>query len=221
MNRAEVRLILREYAKALVVRTTGLITLQATSAGYRRASGSFLDDGFMIGMEITPSGFTKNPTGVITDVSDTDIEVDGGRTAQAAGANRSLVVGLPASQSWGVNLQSEMSPDFWHVDEEAVPVPSELLGLTAGGTVNNEGLHLFRFWGIPNTGDEPLEAISIALEEHFRPGVVLPALTTGEIIRIRGNPMPWSSSVRQDEERKRPFVTVTLPWRCYSQNPTT
>jgi hypothetical protein len=58
--------------------TTGTATLQATATGYTRASGSFITDGFLVGLPITASGFANpanNGSSVITAVTATALTV--------------------------------------------------------------------------------------------------------------------------------------------------
>ena len=85
------------------VRTTGLITMSGTSTGYARATGSFLADGFLVGMSIAGAGFAAAsgnngtprssraalPNTVITAVSALTITCPG-CSVDAAAAGRSL-----------------------------------------------------------------------------------------------------------------------------------
>jgi uncharacterized protein DUF4397 len=78
---------------ALEAGTTGPITLAASATGYTRTSGSFIDDGFLVGQTIGITGFTSqanNGLAVITAITATDVTVtkQGGPVAEAAGANR-------------------------------------------------------------------------------------------------------------------------------------
>jgi hypothetical protein len=80
---------------ALEAGTTGLITLAATATGYTRSTGSFVDDGFLVGQTIGITGFgsqANNGLAVITAVTPTDLTVtkQGGPVAEAAGANRAI-----------------------------------------------------------------------------------------------------------------------------------
>lgn len=102
------QLALRAYAKTLVVATTGVMSLSATATGYARTSGSFLDDGFAVGMEVTPSGFPQTTRATITDVDVLTMTVKGGRTVAATASGRSLTAGLPSRRAWeGVPLTPE------------------------------------------------------------------------------------------------------------------
>ena len=64
-----VHLALRARAEGLVVCTTGVMALAATTSGYTRASGSFVADGFAIGQEIVPASFATNTPRVVKAVS--------------------------------------------------------------------------------------------------------------------------------------------------------
>ena len=60
LDKRRARIACQTRLLSTVVATTGAIALSATASGYHRAAGSFLDDQFAIGMEITPSGFGAN-----------------------------------------------------------------------------------------------------------------------------------------------------------------
>jgi hypothetical protein len=81
--------------------TTGSATLAATTAGYTRTTGSFVTDGFFIGMPVSASGFTQsanNGASTVTNVTATTLTVAkapatvaedaaAGRTVSRAAAN--------------------------------------------------------------------------------------------------------------------------------------
>ena len=76
--------------------TTGSTSLSATATGYARASGSFVTNGFVVGQEITASGFTNaanNGRSTITAVTATTITVNKATptVAEEAATGRSLV----------------------------------------------------------------------------------------------------------------------------------
>ena len=58
ISNSAVLLALRNRALSLVVATTGSVSLSATATGYARAAGSFVTDGFKVGMDLTATGFT-------------------------------------------------------------------------------------------------------------------------------------------------------------------
>src|SRR6185503_14232379 len=96
-------LALRNRAIGLVVCTTGSTSLSATTTGYHRAAGSFITDGFQPGMETLPSGWSvtgNNARCVITQVTASDLTIDGGRSVEAAGSGKTIAVGLPGIRIW-------------------------------------------------------------------------------------------------------------------------
>jgi hypothetical protein len=68
---------------------TGDMTLVATTTGYTRADGSFVDDGFVVGMTITPTGFAANTVTTVTAVAALTLTTSA-RAAEAGAAGRAL-----------------------------------------------------------------------------------------------------------------------------------
>src|SRR3972149_4040320 len=93
-------LAIRSRVASVVVATTGSITMSATATGYARTTGSFLTDGFAVGMEVTPTGFTQTTVGIVTNVETLALEIFGGRAVQSAGAGRTLTTKLPTKRGW-------------------------------------------------------------------------------------------------------------------------
>ena len=82
-------LALRNRVLSVVTATTGSTTLVATTTGYTRATGSFVTEGFRIGMELAGTGFStaaNNNPGVILAVAadGLSLTIEGGRTAEAS-----------------------------------------------------------------------------------------------------------------------------------------
>lgn len=76
--------------------TTGSITMGATPTGYVRTTGSFVDDGFVVGQSIVASGFdaaANNGTSVITAITPLAITVtkDPAPVTETAAAGRTIV----------------------------------------------------------------------------------------------------------------------------------
>lgn len=216
MNHELAQLALEARIRTVVVATTGLVTLAATATGYTRASGSFLTDGFAAGMEVTPVGFTQTDVGVITNVDDLTMTIDGGRTVQTSGAGRSLVAGLPKMRAWE-NLELEPIAGRPYVEGDYVPATRVALTVPAiGGIAQDTGIYVVKWYGIAGTGLLALSRSASALLALFRPGDVVP-LSDGTAVRIRGDTGPWRGQVRQDAPGWA-LVTVTIPWRLYSTN---
>jgi len=210
----EIQLALRARAIAVSVCTTGLTNLSATVAGYQRAAGSFITDGFEVGMEVTPAGFVQTAPGVITEVTDTDLTIDDGATVEAAAGSRSLVVGLPSRRGWE-NERFEATPGKPYVHEDYVPGSSTLRGLTSGGTVEDTGLYILRWYGLANQGIRSLSRCADQLLKYFAPGTPMP-ITDGTII-ARGD-----TAVRRSQQLPAAegwsLIAITIPWRLYTLN---
>ncbi len=207
-------LALRNRAIALAAVTTGVMDLEATSAGYARASGSFITDGFVAGMEVAPASFTDTTPGVIKTVAAGLLTIDGGRTVEASGAGRSLVVGLPTFRVWE-NISKTPPMDRWYVDEEYVPGPSELLGQRSGGDVIETGTYRLRFYGLANYGDLALMKVTDAAKALFAPAT---ALTAGSNkVRVRSDQGPFCGQVLP-LGNGRTYRAVVVPWWAETVN---
>lgn len=208
-------LAFRARLSALVICTTGAITLAATSTGYTRTSGSFVTDGFVVGYEVTPSGFTQTATGVVTAVSALTLTIDGGRIAQAAASGRALSVTLPALRAWD-NLDFTPVPGRPFVEADFVPGPHTLrTGPAQGGVRETDGLYVVRWYGLANTGASNIRKAVGALEALFTPGTTFAA--GSHTVRIQADRAPFASQITQ-----RPggwaLCTYTIPWRVWSAN---
>jgi hypothetical protein len=205
----------RTRCAALVVCTTGSTTLEATAGGYARPSGSFVTDGFAVGMEVTPSGFSQTAPAVITAVSALTMSVSGGRTVQTSGSGRTLSVGFPALRGYD-NTRVEPVTGRHYVETEVVPAPTRLLTFPAnGGTREDTGLFVVRWYGIANTGAKGLRSCLDALAAQFRPGATFAA--GADTVRVRADSGPFVGPISQ-----RPggfaLAVLTIPWRVYRVN---
>lgn len=173
INETRLLAAIRARAESLAVATTGSATLSATATGYARTTGSFIDDGFVVGAEVAPSGFTQTDPGVIESVTALALTINGGRAQQAAGAGRSLRVGLPSTRVYG-NRGAAPAVLRWYVTEETLQ--------TAGGRtllpvsrsrLQENWLSFWTFYGIAGTGDEPIVGVADAFKALFTPATVL------------------------------------------------
>ncbi len=216
MNHELAQLALEARIRTVVVATTGLVTLAATATGYTRSTGSFLTDGFAAGMEVVPAGFTQTDAGVITNVDDLTMTINGGRTIQGAGAGRSLIAGLPQLRAWE-NVELEPVSGRPYFEGDYVPATRDLRTVpAAGGITEDTGIYVVKWYGIAGTGLLALSRAANALLALFKPGDVL-ALVDSTALRIREKPGPWRGQARADAPGWA-VVTVTIPWRLYSTN---
>lgn len=208
-------LAFRQRLATLVVAATGLGTFAATATGYTRSSGSFLTDGFTVGMQVKPLGFSQTDYGVIIGLTATTMTIDGGRTAQSAGSNRSLTAGLPRDVVFE-NITYTPNPALPYVEGELVPQPSSLLSFPAqSGTREDRGLYVVRWNGIAGTGALGMRRAADALLALFTPGTAFAA--GSDVVRVRGDSAPFASLITQ-RPSGHALVTLTIPWRMYRSN---
>lgn len=211
-----VLLAARNRALSLVVCTTGATTLVATATGYTRAAGSFLADGFRVGMEVTPAGFTDTTPRTIAAVDATTMTVEGAVTPQASGSGRTLSVGLPSQMSYlGVPLATPGHPTPW-AEEQYLAGPAAQVGLTTTATVENLPQYALSLYARLGAGAAALLAYASGLLDHFPPGLPL-TLASGDDLRVRAVPAPFASPVAQVDGRWL-VTTVTIPLRLHTAN---
>lgn len=209
------RAAVRSRAEGLVVCTTGSQTLSATATGYARTSGSFVTDGFLVGMEVTPTGFTQTTPGLITAVSASALAVSSGRTVQAAGAGRTLAVGLPALRAYE---NTPLTPTVGrnYVTDEWVPGGASLETMpAANGFLLEDGLSVWKWYGQPGVGADALDVSIRTFMLLFTPGTTL-TLSDGSKLAVRGDTAVKRSSIIPLTSWA--VVTVTIPWRAWTRN---
>jgi hypothetical protein len=216
MNHELAHLAIRSRLASVVVVTTGSVTLSATATGYARTTGSFVTDGFAVGMEVTPTGFTQTTVGVVTKVEALALEIAGGRSVESAGAGRSLTTKLPTKRGWeNVTLTPIAGQPY--VELDYVPATTQLLSIpNVGGTVEETGLAVLRWYGLANAGLLDLTRAAQAVLALFKPGQTL-TLSDGSALRWRENPGPFRGQARADAPGWA-VITVTIPWRLYTTN---
>lgn len=212
-----VDLAFRARLATLAVCTTGSTTLAATASGYTRASGSFVDDGFAVGMELVPAGFASNAFGVVEAVSPLALAIRGGRGAETAGSGRSLTVGLPERVIY------ENGPVFTpvqgrpYVECQLLEQPASLLSFPAqGGTREERGLFVVRWYGVAGMGKLGIGRCVDAVKALFVPGQSF-AVGDGTAVHVRGDVGP-SSSQLQNRPAGFAVIAVSIPWRRYVAN---
>ena len=175
------RQALRSRALGLVIATTGLITLEATAKGYKRTTGSFLDDGFVPGMEITPAGFAQNPVDVIDAVTATAITTRKAHGAASAAANRSLTVGLPSVCVWedtseldNIGNPTNRIVGLHYLTEEFVPGGGGMVTSPQQEGMEEEALlYVLTWYGVAGYAGGALRTCVDALKERYAIGTTL------------------------------------------------
>lgn len=186
---------LRNRALTLSVCTTGALTgvLSATTTGYARSSGSFVTDGFVVGQEVTPTGFAQTDVGIVTAVSALTLTILGGRTAESPAGAASLAVGLPALRAWE-NLDFTPTASRWFVEEDYLPGPAAQVALGPRGEMELLPTYVLKLYGLTNHSTAALYKAADALLTLFAPRTSL-TLSTGDTIIVRTNPAPYRSQL--------------------------
>jgi hypothetical protein len=208
VNHLAIQLACRARALTLEVCTTGSTTLAATGSTYTRAAGSFVTDGFAVGMEVTPSGAWSDTTKrVVTAVTATVLTVDGTPTAQVAASGRTLSVGLPSNAGWE-NVGTATEARVPMVEERYIPGATRRRTLGSFGQLEVLPIYELTFHGRTGADVTALASYADALIEHFAPDT--PLTVGSDTARVRGLPAPTRSAIRTLEGGAA-FTTVSIP----------
>lgn len=214
ISEVAMQLALRAKALTLSVATTGVMSLSATSTGYARTTGSFLDDGFAPGMEVTPAGFSANTPRVITAVSALALTVSGAVTPQVAAGGRSLTVGLPSSRAWE-NVAFQPTAGVPWVREEFIPGPSQQITIGPFGELEATPMYAL-YVNVPAetglTGKRYVDALRVL----FAPRTEIP-LSTGDTLRVRADTGPYAGPLQQSQPGFA-VQPLTIPLRLRTPN---
>lgn len=198
-----------------VAASTGLATLSATASGYARPSGSFVTDGFTVGMEITPTGFSNSAVEVVTDVQPLALTVRTSHPAQPAAGTRSLSARMPQRRAFD-GQPLEIVPDALAMREEYVPAPSDTITTSPrGGLTTESGFYLVTLFAPQAVGEWVLDALGHALKRRFAGGTVLAA---GDVaIRCTQRPGVSLGQILPYETPGVVFRTVRIPWTAQTR----
>jgi hypothetical protein len=215
IGHTELQLAMRTKLRTLVVVTTGTITLRATATGYERAAGSFYDDGFSPGMELTPAGFATNTPRVITSVTPAVITVSGAVPVEAFAGGRSLTVGLPSSRSWEGLAFSPTSGVPW-IEEQYLPGPEAIMNDGYQGRYELRPIYAPRVYVQENVGVPADAKYADAIRRLFAPGTSLPLPTgsAGDVCIALDKPAVTRGQRLHTAVAGWTMIPVTIPFRA-------
>jgi hypothetical protein len=210
-----VQLALRNRATSLSVATTGSTSLSATATGYARSSGSFITDGFMVGMELVIAGFSVGTPRVVTAVTATALTTDSPPPVQAASSGRTLSVGLPLLRAWE-NIVLTKIPGRPYVTEELSAGEHQLITTTSAAGLAKETFSYWLTWyGLEGRGMDAIRVSMDALRALFAPGTVCMA---GSIaVEPRGDVAVTAGQIIP-QQNGWAACQLTVPCRAYSRN---
>ena len=215
INHYAIQKALRAKLLALEVCTTGSVQISATATGYARASGSFLTDGFVPGLEVAGTSFgesANNTAKTITSVTALALTCPG-CTVEAVGA-RTLTVGLPGNQAWE-NVELEPTAGDPWVEEQYVPGPMEKITLGSLGELEVLPIYAQKIYVPSGNGVGAARKYADALLTLFAPGTAL--TVSGHTVVVRTQPAPYSGQLLQAGPG---FATIpiTVPIRVRTAN---
>lgn len=202
----------------LSVATTGTAQLSATATGYARSSGSFLADGFAVGMELVASGFStsgNNGTKYVTGVTASALAVQGGATVETVGT-RTLAVGLPSSRVWENFGAFTPTAGVPYITERYLAGPTSLVTFATTGELEATPQYQVVVFAPSGKGSDALAGYADALLHHFKVGTAL-TLANGDTAMVRGDTGPFRAQIALDTPGWA-AVSVTFPLRLYTFN---
>jgi hypothetical protein len=218
LDHAASLLACRALLNTLSVCTTGSTSLSATTTGYARASGSFLTDGFRVGMEVTPTSFTSTGNQVIKALTATLMTIDGTITADTASA-RTISVTQPEYRMYpNMDFKLTQAAGRPYTEEEWLPGVVNVQGVGPFGVVIHEPVYIVKMWGLSGKGDAAMSAYVQSIMELFAPRTTI---TTGggTVLRVKERPGPFSSQLTNPPDKPgRAVVTITIPLWCQIAN---
>lgn len=213
-----IQLALRSKLLSLEVCTTGSVTLASTTTGYTRTTGSFVTDGFAVGMELLASGFLtagNNGRATITAVTALALTVSRALTADVSASGRTLAVGLPGTRVYenaepedadgAPTTKAQGSPYF---EEQYLPGPAARATLGTGGEVELLPMYAPRIYVPANQGAKAARKYGDGLLALFAPDTTISVAP--DTLRVRSNPAPFPGQLLQADPGFA-VIPVTIP----------
>lgn len=195
-------------------------SISATTTGYARASGSFVTDGFRVGMEITPTSFTSTDNQVIKSINTAgnQITIDGAITADAA-ATRTLTAGLPEYRAYrNMEFKPSQAAGRPYTEEGWIRGVKNVTGVGAGGTMIHEPTYVIKHYGLSGKGDAAMDAFTDAVMLLFKPLTTI-TMSDGTVLRVAERPGPEASEITNPPDKPgRALVTIRIPLWAQTQN---
>lgn len=214
INHRAAREALQAHVLATVLASTGHVALAATATGYTRTVGSFVDDGFVIGMEVTPSGFAANAIDVVTDVSPLTLTTATVHATESVAGARALTARLPQRRAFGGTL--DPVPGRSSMRFEYVPAAH---GAIAGNGVStygvDTGLYVVTLLAPTDCGEDLFDATLQPILDRCAPSTKLAA--GAKVLTV-----PWSASSRRGPvlpyaTAGQSYAQATIPWQAFSR----
>jgi hypothetical protein len=221
---------LRNRLLSLTSPTTGSTTLSVTTTGYARAAGSFITDGFAVGMEITASGFStsaNNGQGIITALAATAMTVGDAYTVsthatdgytavartlatEGSASARTISVTVPAMRAFD-NATLRPIGGKPYLEEELVPATTRVLTLPISqGYAEDTGVYVLRWFGLSGKGVTAIRKGADAVLALFTPGTTF-TMSDNNTLRIPSDFGPRAGQITRVEGGWS-YVLIEVPY---------
>jgi len=209
---------LRERLLILSVVTMSAVDISVSGKVYTRATGSFKDDGFAVGMEVGGSGFTvgsNNNISIIREVKNLTLLVNRLLATEALGAGKTLSVLIPEDRAWE-NRKFDPEGENPFFEEEYVPGTQTFITLGQNAEVEITPMYSIGVEVKEGTGSEAARRYADAILALFAPSSAL-FLTNGDCLRVRGDTGPFPGTLIRSRPG-RVVITVIIPLRLRTNN---
>ena len=223
INHEEAIYALRTKLLTLSVATTGATSISATATDYQRAAGSFITDGFRVGMEVVGTSFSNsenNAAKVITAVAASTLTC-AGNVVESAGT-RTLTVGVPATRAWlnsepvdATGAPSTITEGTPYLEEEYLPGPMARESLGTNGELEVLPQYVPRIFVPANQGAAAAMKYADAMLTLFAPSTSI-TIASGTMT-VRGDVAPFAGQLTQASPGWA-VVPITVPLRLRTAN---
>jgi hypothetical protein len=199
----------------------GASILSATTLGFARSDGgSFITDGFAVGMEVKGTGFSaaNSAPAMIEDRTAGFLTITGGRAVQPAAAGRTLLVNLPQDRMWeGTRLLNPPAPGTRpYIADQWVPGASRVITFSISrGEVEETGFYYLTIYGISNIGKLAIRRYIKSLKTLFTPGTTV--MAGSDAVTVRGDPAPKAGQIIPLENGFA-YCQFEIPWWARTKN---
>ncbi len=218
ISNLQMQYAIRTQLLTMEAATTGSISMETTTDGFVRTTGSFITDNFEPGMEALGTGFSassNNASHTIDRVEALTLYVSG-LTVESAGVGKTLTVGLPAGRAWE-NLKFEPVAGEPFMEEEYLSGPSSQITVgTDEATVVVDPLYVVKIYVPEDLGSGAANRYADAILTAFKPNRSF-NLTNGDALRVRTDTGPFRGQLTR-QRAGWVVVPITIPLRLFTQN---
>jgi hypothetical protein len=221
INDRLMQLAFRDQLLDSVAATTGTTSIAATASSYTRSAGSFVTEGFEVGMEVLAAGFAtagNNGYKIVTSVAAGTLGVSSSTamSTEAAGGNESIVCGIPEGRAWDNSLFTPTT-GRWYIEEDLVPSTHTVPTFPkASAYAENRGLYVLRVFGLSGKGVYAIRRVASAILAQFTPGTGF-TLSDATNVRIPSENGPIARQITPVEGGWS-YVLIEIPYLAHSLN---